>query len=617
MTRKIYLISSSALLLILFLTYLKTLQFDYVWDDVALFLDNSGLRNPTDLWEALSKSILPGTTYFRPAVLLSFILEFKLFGATPTYSHLINVLLLALNTLLTGTLALRLAAYSHQTKKYAFSLLSMAIYGLHPSLVEPTVWVAGRFDLLCTSFFLLALVSFYHLKGITKNILIGAFFFLALCSKEMAITLPAIIFTLIFAENKIVKPRKLEPIELLKENKPLIISITLSLLAYLAIRYQAHPNLLVANQSLQAELSPIQKVSFISYSLEFYVRMTFLPFLDINPMHPFDVRDRSISQNILSIVGLICFLSLALWAALKRPLKITTALLISYLISLAPVLNILPLNIGGNLGHERFLTLPLVFASIAASSVIIDIAKARKAAAALFLIGWLFIAFATTATTIPLWRNEFSLWYWAYEKHPNLKFVQFNYLSSAIFMGQLETAERALEQIKSTHEELGRLKAVEGQLQVRQGNYKEAIKTLNMALEGEYQPHLEVQSKGIPLPQTTIVRDNVQNAWLLRYIYGSLAEAYLKSGNYPEALANLEIVEFYGPGYPVVSLMRSLAEYGLGNTEEGNRQFEKAEAEFAPKFMPQVRKAREDFLENNKLHSSKALEDILKSTTPK
>jgi len=433
----------------------------------------------------------------------------------------------------------------------------------------------------------------------------------------MAITLPIIICILIFAEKSTVKPKASELKELLKENRSLAISMSLFLLTYLAIRYQAHPNLFVANQSLQTELSLIQKLSFISYTLEFYIRMTILPFLDINPMHPFDIRDKSAYQNIGSIIGLISFLSLATWAMLKSQLTTRTALFICYLISLTPVLNILPLNIGGNLGHERFLALPLVFASLAASSVIIGIAKKRKAAAALLMAGWTFIAFATTATTIPLWRNEFSLWYWAYEKHPNLKFVQFNYLSSAIFMGQLETAEKTLANIKSTHEELGRLNAVEGQLLVRQGHYEEAIKTLSSALKGEYQPHLEVESKGIPLSQTTIVRDNVQNAWLLRYIYGSLAEAYLKSGNYPKALATLEIVEFYGPGYPVVSLMRSLAEYGLGNIEEGNKQFEKAEAEFAPKFIPQVRKAREDFLENNKPHSSKALEDILKSSTSK
>lgn len=610
MNKKSYLIATFAILITAAFIYSKAVFFDYVWDDTTLFLDNSTLRNPTDLWEAISKSILPGTTYFRPAVLISFIIEFQFLGVNPAYSHLINILILLTNTLLIGALASSIWHGHSQAKKHKVSFLAMAIYCFHPSLIESTVWVAGRFDLLCTTFYLLAILAFYRLKGITRNIATGLFFFLALCSKEMAITLPIAILILALAEESKLQLRTLPTV--IKEKRLLILSLVISLFSYLAIRYQVHPELYVANQTLQKELSPTQTLSLISYTLEFYIRMTVIPFLDISPMHPFDIGKKSTLQNVASIVGLALFISFVIVKIVKKP-SISIFLFAIYLISLTPVLNILPLNIGGNIGHERFLAIPLIFASILTSYIIIDFASKLKTATFLLIGGWICIAIATTATTIPLWKNEFSLWYWAYEKYPNMKFVQFNYLSSAIFMGQLETAEKFLESIKREQKDIGRLKAAEGQLLVRQGHYDQAINTLNEYLRDEYQPHLEVEARGIPLSQARILRDNFQNAWLLRYIYGSLAEAYLKSGQYTKALANLDIVEFYGPGYPVISLMRSLAEYGLGNTKMGDEQFERAKEEFAPEFIPQVKKAREDFLNSHQNQSSEAFEKIMKS----
>src|SRR5690606_30756277 len=88
--------------------YAQSLSYGYVWDDTLLFVDKTALVNEPLSWALLSEPVLPGTSYFRPLMLLSMFTEFHLFGQQPAVSHAVNVGIFLINALLVYLLALQL-----------------------------------------------------------------------------------------------------------------------------------------------------------------------------------------------------------------------------------------------------------------------------------------------------------------------------------------------------------------------------------------------------------------------------------------------------------------------------------------------------------------------------
>lgn len=587
-------------LLLVALLYFNVREFNYVWDDVSLFLDSPALRDPHNLWDAISRSILPGTTYFRPLVLLSFVAEFKIFGVNPSVSHLINLAILLINSVLVGILALRLSPNVNESCKFQRMALAIAIYGLHPVLIESSVWVAGRFDLLVTSFCLSSLVFFSYLKGVARLISVSASFFLAALCKEMAVVLPVILFVWLWVmEENGVRRLRLDFWSLFeKKNLTVFLGLIIAGCIYLFLRYCVHTEVFVANKEVEGSLNFAERLSFFGYTVLFYIKMLLWPFSDINPMHPFNIKELSGFKLLLGMF----FASLYLFSAVLILTKWRSKAVLLFAvcaISFLPVLNILPLNIGGNIGHERFMALPVAFFSLALVEMFFNISGKFKNKLIVFLVLWFSMCILNIKVTVPLWRNEFSLWYWAYEKNPSAEYIRFNYVASAIFMGQLDIAEKAIDEIEKEGRGLSdRLKAVKGQLLVRQGYYDKALPFLRDALSKEYQVHEEIIRNGADVNNFVIVRDNVPNAWYLRYIYGSLVEAHLYMGDYDKASSYLRVMEFYGPDYPVVKLMRSLIFYGRGEILEGDKYFGIALGSYADLAQEKVYEVRHKFINN-------------------
>lgn len=69
----------------------------------------------------------------------------------------------------------------------------MTLYGVHPALIEAVAWAAGRFDLMVTFFYLLCLWVYLSFDGAKRILLIMPLYFCACFSKEMAVTLPAVL----------------------------------------------------------------------------------------------------------------------------------------------------------------------------------------------------------------------------------------------------------------------------------------------------------------------------------------------------------------------------------------------------------------------------------------
>ncbi len=156
------------------------------WDDPAYVT-----RNPLVLDASWSGFARIATTVesgnYHPLTVWSYWIEHALVGLDPWLYHLTNVLVHAGSVVLVWLLGRRW--FTDRSVALAVAIL----FACHPLRVESVAWVAERKDVLCTFFFLATLLLFD--RAVERRMWIAAIgiFVLALLSKVMAITLPAVL----------------------------------------------------------------------------------------------------------------------------------------------------------------------------------------------------------------------------------------------------------------------------------------------------------------------------------------------------------------------------------------------------------------------------------------
>ncbi len=182
--------------LISFLTYLNTLHHQFVFDDFRVIVNNPFIKD----WKYFSMLFnsdyfrMSGELSYRPLVTLSYFIDYSLWRLNPLGFHLTNLLLHTFNVLFVYSLLLKI------TGKLRFAGISSLFFGIHPVLTETVNSVGFREDLLCATFFMLTV--FFYGKMYTAKYkhtwyaIALLSYSLSLFSKEMAISLPLIIFVL-------------------------------------------------------------------------------------------------------------------------------------------------------------------------------------------------------------------------------------------------------------------------------------------------------------------------------------------------------------------------------------------------------------------------------------
>lgn len=167
--------------------HLRTLGFEFVFDDLHLIVNNSFLREPLSPLTAFAHHFWHGTpfgaAYYRPIVTSSLALNGRLLGWGPAGFHLVNILLHAVNSALLLVLARRLGA------PVLAATCAAALFAVHPVAAWPVGSIVARVDLLPALFVLLAWLAF---QGGRRPALVGLLFLLALLSKESAIAFLAV-----------------------------------------------------------------------------------------------------------------------------------------------------------------------------------------------------------------------------------------------------------------------------------------------------------------------------------------------------------------------------------------------------------------------------------------
>jgi len=167
----------------------RVLRIYFLSDDFNFLYSVSPLGKEWSL-VAIFSPISEGRLY-RPVITLLFWLWYRLWGLDPLWYHALSLLLHTVNTILVYYLGQR---WMSKTS----ALMGALLFGVHFLHVESVAWISDWTDLLVTTFYLGTLILIADSENASsrqKMMALGTFF-LALLSKEMAVTLlPMLIIT--------------------------------------------------------------------------------------------------------------------------------------------------------------------------------------------------------------------------------------------------------------------------------------------------------------------------------------------------------------------------------------------------------------------------------------
>ena len=184
------------------LVYGTSLHFGFVTFDDSTLIEYRKAFNErwSSFGQAFGTSVFGmGDVYYRPLLVVSFLINFKMGSADPLGYHIANVVLHLANVLLLFTLLRKLVP-----KQWIAFFLAL-IFAVHPVLSQAVAWIPGRNDsllgLFCWPFFM---ASINYTNGQKRGwlwlsvvCLAGAFL-----TKETAIVIPVVDFALLLLVYK-------------------------------------------------------------------------------------------------------------------------------------------------------------------------------------------------------------------------------------------------------------------------------------------------------------------------------------------------------------------------------------------------------------------------------
>jgi len=183
-----------------FAVYSPALGHGFFWDDFHLTQPltlGQWLMTFGDTWDSLGMATVD---YYRPLVTTLFQIDLALYGLRPAGFHLTNILLHIFNSFL-------LFLFLSRWVRRRWALAGAAFFALHPMASTAVTWISQRTDVLCASFYALALLgaaSYLRHPHRTRGALMSGLSYAAsLASKEMGISFPAVALVYAVARRRL------------------------------------------------------------------------------------------------------------------------------------------------------------------------------------------------------------------------------------------------------------------------------------------------------------------------------------------------------------------------------------------------------------------------------
>lgn len=427
--------------------YWQVGELDFVWDDQAFLVEQQGVRAAHSLYELMFKPFFISADYYRPLVVLSYAVQYQIAGLTAADFHWGNVIIHCANSVILALIALKIARV--QGVSSVWGMLVALFYALSPAMVEAVAWVSGRFDLMMTSFVLLALYCDVSLKdGWLKALLIGFFFIVAALCKETAIG-----FALCYPFWRLWL-RSLEEkeagLKFVFSAWKTYLSIFIAGVLYLLLRIVSM-GYLVSGSVYNDYGSGFQRLLLSCKALVAYSWVAIFPYGKISPFHyqAFPVPANDLGGLVSLAIVAVFFILLVLAWRLGRRYCVFAAL--AFFFSILAALHLFQTPLQDNLIQERYLQFPL---ALLLTMLLITVGRFwqvtrpfKVSLSALACIA-LVASCANILVTVPLWKNSLTLWTWATKSSPESSAVWSNMAAAYQENGQydeaIESARHAL-----------------------------------------------------------------------------------------------------------------------------------------------------------------------------
>ena len=208
--------------------YANSFGNQFFWDDNDEIVNNVYVQH-FSIGKMFSENMIAGvgqvTNYYRPVLLLSYAIDYFIWGMHPFGFNLLDVMLHILNAWLVFILLLFLlslrkkfntprpaeAAVHPSQEGTWLAFLPALIFLVYPLNTEAVDYVSGRADVMYAFFLLLSLIFYFNFsqaqekkKKIINYFAAAIFFILSLLTKETAVVLPFLVLLveLIFISEK-------------------------------------------------------------------------------------------------------------------------------------------------------------------------------------------------------------------------------------------------------------------------------------------------------------------------------------------------------------------------------------------------------------------------------
>jgi tetratricopeptide (TPR) repeat protein len=445
-----------------FLLYANTVTHEYALDDRAVTFENKFVTNgvsgipdilQTFYWQGFWDL---NSGLYRPLSLIVYAIQWQIAPDNPTVYHLVNVLLLALTSMVLLVVLRKLLV---KWKLPLLPLMATLLFAAHPTHTEVGANIKSLDEILSLLFGLLALNGLfdYHKSGNRRHILLAVLCFgLSLLSKEGALLFILVLpLSIHFFTGVDIKKN-------LKAMIPFVVTLAVWLLIHEAViqgaeaprgEYSYRDNSLVGAPDMLS-----QKATAI-LMLGNYLKLMVFP-------HPLS-SDYSFNQipnigfdNPVAIVSLLAYIGLIILAVrfLKRK-HILSFSIWWYLITIALTCNLFVL-IGATFA-DRFLFVPSLGFTIALGYLILKVSGARTSPAWMILVPILALYSFKTFTRNRDWKNDTTLFEADVKNAPGSARLQYNYATAILKtfvededdkVKKVEHARRAVEALKRSNE---------------------------------------------------------------------------------------------------------------------------------------------------------------------
>lgn len=457
--------------------YARTLgqEFQMSWDDNWYIVYNESIQGFS--WQNL-KTIFSSIyqANYAPLQMLSYMLDYSLWGLDPAGFAITNVVFHVLNGLLLYRLLYRLLYSLHGERLLA--LVAAAFFLVHPLQVESVAWISCRKNVLSLFFFLLAWEAYRHYRQADKGQ--GWWFYLAsltsfllsLMAKSTTLVLPVILvlYDVCFPSSG----RRIQ----LKDKVPYgIAALAFALVSihFQQTSYQGGIREPYHGGSPLATFYTMLPV-FCLYLLRL-VWPSGLSAIYVPTIH-------TVPDSTVIASGLV--LAAVIWGGVRlfRSNRELGFWFLFFWIGLLPFAQIVPIHW---LITDRYINVSIIGHAVlaGAGAVYLRNKLGAKAARTLYLLltFWLIALSAASFQRVGVWQNSMTLWSDALAKEPNSSRVWEHYAESLRSSGQLDASRQAYQRVLASEpSNMGALEGL-GDIYTDEGELDKGLAMLKRLLE--------------------------------------------------------------------------------------------------------------------------------------